>query len=113
MSPAATSGCADSSRRCRKPYALQRVPSACQGDRVGAVENISATGCIDDRNLKAWLVLTVGSRRIAKPNAIRPVCNDDSCSPIIPERTHDRRRLRFTCQLARKGHRQHEMLHLF
>jgi hypothetical protein len=66
MSPAATSGCADSSRRCRKSYALQGVPSAGQCDRVRAVENISATGGIDDRNFKTWLVLTLGSRCIAK-----------------------------------------------
>jgi hypothetical protein len=76
------------------------------------VKDISAPGCVDDRDIKARLVPTIRAPDIAKPHAIRTVGYHYGGSPIIPERIHDRGRFRFSCQATRKSHRQHQMLHL-
>ena len=109
---AATARCADSSCRRRETDAFGGVEPASEGDRICAVKDISAPGCVDDRDLKAWLVPTISAPDIAKPHAIRTVGYDHGGSPIIPERIHDRGRFRFSRQAARKSHRQHQMLHL-
>ena len=112
-SAAATASCANCSCGCSESDALDYVHPASEGDRVRAVKDVSATGRVEDWDVKAGLVLTVRGCCIAKPHAIRTVGDDDGGSPIIPERIHDDLRLRFTCQTARKSHRQDQMLHLF
>ncbi len=111
-SAAATASRADCSCGCSESDALEYVEPASEGDRVCAVKDVSATGRVEDWDVKTWLVLTVRTGCIAEPYAGCPVSNHNGGSLIIPECIHDCSRLRHASHSARKWHRRHQMLHV-
>ena len=52
-SAAATTSCADCARGSSESDALQRVQLASEGDRVRAMKDVSATGRVEDWDVKA------------------------------------------------------------